>query len=234
MKGKEAFDNSLKMTIITLWISGISVYNNNREFLKKIFSTLFYFNLLWLYTDVFGEFFWLIEGIQSGKSFGELSMIAPCTTICLLATAKSAPLHFNRDLLMKVFNKLKELHPVHDNEDPIPLNNEIYEDETKDMDETKLKEIEKKMVNDALKFINIVSTFLSICFSMVVIVFSLSPLMSMAYDYHTEGKTDLKLPFLVKYFFDPFTKSRWPLFYFHQVWSSKYHTMFEIDFFLYF
>lgn len=44
----------------------------------------------------------------------------------------------------------------------------------------------------------------------------------MGYDYYTKGKTELKLPFLSKYFFDPFKKSTWPFAYFHQVWSSKF------------
>lgn len=57
---------------------------------------------------------------------------------------------------------------------------------------------------------------------MVVVLFTTLPLMSMGYDYYTEGKVELKLPFLAKYFFDPLTKTMWPIMYVHQVWSSKF------------
>nr|QMS80348.1 odorant receptor [Histia rhodope] len=54
---------------------------------------------------------------------------------------------------------------------------------------------------------------------MVVALFCFMPITLMAVDYYKNGKYKVNFPFLVKYFFDPFTEI-WPYVYFHQVVST--------------
>lgn len=223
MEEKKAFENSLKLTKISFLLSGIPIFRVKNVNLKIFINALFFFNCVWLYTDVFGEFYWLIEGIQGGKSFSELTMIAPCATICLLSTAKSGPLYFNRHTLLKITEKLREMHPnTPKNEETINLDDIEDLQDSYEMDAKTSERIERKIVKDSMTFLNAVILLLFYSCVVVTTVFSLTPIVSMACDYYTQGKTELKFPFLIKYFFDPFSKARWPFVYIHQVWSSKY------------
>ncbi|CAG9568677.1 unnamed protein product [Danaus chrysippus] len=83
------YDKTLYLTSEAFKFSGIEMgYTNIPKYLKY----LYHFNILWLYTDVFGEFFWLCEGIAMGKSIDLLSMVAPCSALCILSTAKTLPM----------------------------------------------------------------------------------------------------------------------------------------------
>ncbi|XP_026491895.2 odorant receptor 67c-like [Vanessa tameamea] len=199
---KNEFDDSIKLSKKACLLSGIAIGETERmTFLLKL---LYYFNLLWLYTDVIGEFFWLIEGIKLGKSLDELSMIAPCSTICLLATAKSLPILLNKSTLDSTVDKLRNMHP-----------NSSNKTESKD------ERFEREVVRESLIFLNSVIIFMYVCCAVVVVIFSTLPLMLMSYDYYYKGETDLKLPFLIKYFFDAYANTKiWGFVYIHQVWST--------------
>ncbi|XP_022115688.2 putative odorant receptor 92a isoform X1 [Pieris rapae] len=54
----------------------------------------------------------------------------------------------------------------------------------------------------------------------VIILFCVVPLTSMAIDYNKFGCTDLKLPYYVRYFYDPYSMPCWPGEYIHQVGCS--------------
>ncbi|CAG4982797.1 unnamed protein product [Colias eurytheme] len=213
MAPKNDFDDSFKMTRFALLVSGIDVYEKSDRRWLKLFSYLFHINLVWLYTDVVGELFWLVEGIRVGKSFEQLSIIAPCTTICLLATARSSPLYLNRDSILNIFNKLRQLHPGTKNDDNTPVDGTDKANES-------YSEIENKIKVSTTDILNKLTTFMSISNLIVIIAFCFLPLFSMWVEYNQTGVLKLKLPFLVKYFFDPFTKTRWPLIYIHQIWST--------------
>ncbi|XP_045455188.1 odorant receptor 67c-like [Melitaea cinxia] len=194
-------DIPIKLTKHALLLAGISIGDQRMKFLINLF---YYFNLVWLYTDVIGEFFWLTDGIKLGKSLDELSMIAPCSTICLLATAKSLPIFFNKDTLETAVANLRNIH--------LKALNNI---------ETTDGSFERKTVEDSLKFLNFIVYFLAMLCAVVVVIFSSLPLMLMGYDYYYNGEMDLKLPFLIQYFFDAYANTTiWGLVYFHQVWST--------------
>lgn len=196
-------DVSIKLTKNALLLAGISIGEQRMKFLINLF---YYFNLVWLYTDVIGEFFWLTDGIKLGKSLDELSMIAPCSTICLLATAKSLPIFFNKDTLETAVANLRNIHSK-------TLNNTESTDGS----------FERKTVVESLKFLDIIVYMLATLCAVVVVIFTSLPLMLMGYDYYHNGETDLKLPFLIQYFFDPYANTTvWGFVYFHQFWSSKY------------
>lgn len=196
------FDSSLQMTKKAFMISGFDIGETKYKFTKYIY----YFNLLWLYTDVLGEFFWLVGGIRMGKSLDELSMVAPCSTICLLSTAKLLPFFLNKQTFQEAVRKLKAIHPI------VEVSNDF----------------DRKIIIDSHTFLKSVITFFFGAALLVVVMFSSEPLMLMGYEYYKTGSWVLKLPFLIKYFFDAYANMTvWTLVYIHQVWSSKY--MFYCD-----
>ncbi|KAI5644678.1 7tm odorant receptor domain-containing protein [Phthorimaea operculella] len=231
----KCFEKSLKLTHIALLFSGINIYPSQNAFWNNFLYFLFYFNFLWLYTDVFGEFFWIIDGIEIGKSFGELSLIAPCTTICLLSTAKIVPAFYHRQIIPKVIEKLKHIHPkFNENDDKCEVGEFNYiEEETLKISESEV--IERKIVKDATRFLSFVIHLLYYSSAVVVVLFTTIPLMNMAFDYYKTGEWKLDLPFFTKYFFDPFTRVTWPLVYLHQTWSTfiAAFNVFGVDTFLY-
>ncbi|XP_050680635.1 uncharacterized protein LOC126976376 [Leptidea sinapis] len=193
MNYQKTFDDPLKLTKLALLLSGINVIDKNISKAARLaIDSLFFFNLAWLYMDVIAEFFWLLDGLRIGKSFDELSIIAPCTTICLLSSAKSTALYCKGNILKATVKKFKEI-----NED-----------------------IDRDIIKKSVKTLHNVILIMKCSSVVVVLVFCSLPLLSMAYDVYNYGETVKKLPFLVKYFFNPFTEMMWPLVYFHQIWSN--------------
>lgn len=154
MASKEAFDKSLKLCNISLICSGISIYPKENKLFISFLKFIFYFNIPWLYTDVLAELYWLIEGVYEGKSFSELSFIAPCATICLLATAKSTPMYMRRDVVIQVVGKLRELHPQENELKNGSENNGYNNDEDLHLKQSKRVD-ENTIVEDSMKFLNI-------------------------------------------------------------------------------
>lgn len=154
MASKEAFDKSLKLCNIALILSGITIYPKENKLFIKFLTFIYYFNIPWLYTDTIAEFYWLIEGIYEGKSFSELSFIAPCATICLLATAKSTAMYIHREVVIEVVAKLRKLHPKDDELKNETENTGYNNDEDFNVENSKRKD-EIKIVRDSMKFLNI-------------------------------------------------------------------------------
>ncbi|CAK1547768.1 unnamed protein product [Leptosia nina] len=192
------FENSFKLTKLSFLVSGIDVANKERFYIKSIY----YFNIIWLYTDVLGEFYWLYDGVMMGKGFEELSIIVPCCVICFLGTIRSAPLFFYRSNLLAVWNKLRELQPKNESE---------IEDKENDT--------EVKIVSHSVKWFSNIVHFMVTANTSVLLAFCLLPLLIMGLDYRKTGEVKYKLPFLVKYFFDPYTPVTWPLVYLHHFFS---------------
>ncbi|VVC86896.1 unnamed protein product [Leptidea sinapis] len=213
MNYQKTFDDPLKLTKLALLLSGINVIDKNISKAARLaIDSLFFFNLAWLYMDVIAEFFWLLDGLRIGKSFDELSIIAPCTTICLLSSAKSTALYCKGNILKATVKKFKEI-----NEDNVELAN--LDDDNKDNNEsvgTKTKDYvnrvkDRDIIKKSVKTLHNVILIMKCSSVVVVLVFCSLPLLSMAYDVHNYGETVKKLPFLVKYFFNPFTEMMWPL-----------------------
>nr|AZB49428.1 olfactory receptor 14 [Heortia vitessoides] len=207
---KEAFENSLRLTKLFLLLSGIRITKTKwRSSLEKLLDYYLYlFNFLWLYMDVCGEIYWLIEGIIIGKNFIDLSLTTPCITVSLLATSKSIFLYLNRDIVIKIINKLRDIHPETDVNEI-----ELIEDNNK-------IDVEKKILEESTRFLNFVVLLQYYICALVVLAFPLMPVTSMAYDYYTKGHTEFKYPYLVKYFFDPCKLVIWPFVYVHHVIST--------------
>lgn len=260
MKKKESFDLSLRLTKIALLSSGIKISQKKfRKPIENFFNHyLYYINLSWLYMDVCGEVNWLIEGILGGKNFIELSLTAPCITISMLATSKSIFLYLNRDIVIKIVNKLKDIHPEFDDDDfdvkPTEMqtkddifakandNNNDFEANfngiasevtfaqsiRESMKAEATKDVEKEILKESIQSLKFVVLLLYYICAVVVCAFPLMPVSSMAYDYYTTGATECKYPYLVKYFFDAYTPQMWPAVYLHHVGSSKFFFTVEL------
>ncbi|KAL0811012.1 hypothetical protein ABMA28_010296 [Loxostege sticticalis] len=212
---KKAFEQSLRLTQFFLLLSGIKITRTKfRKSFERFFDYyLYYINQSWLYTDVCGELNWLVEGILSGKSFIDLSLTAPCITISMLATSKSIFLYLNRDIIVKVVDKLRDIHPEDDDFDEKTITEvKIFNDEQTDE--------EKQIVKESIKFLNFVVRLQYYICGVVIFAFPLMPVTSMAYDYYMTGTTEYKYPYLVKYFFDVYNMKMWPAVYFHHVGST--------------
>ncbi|XP_063394712.1 odorant receptor 67c-like [Cydia fagiglandana] len=176
-----------------------------------LFKILFQVNFLWIHTDTLGELFWLIEGIQMGKSILELSYVVPCATICLLSSVKATFFYVHQEVLIDVVKKLENIHPdVDDNK----VTGEIT------IEEEELNDVVRRNVKESTKFLkSLIKLDLAICLG-VVVTFCLQPISAMGYEYWTTGTYKVTFPFNVKYFFDPYSKAVWPFVYFHLVWST--------------
>ncbi|OWR43081.1 olfactory receptor 12, partial [Danaus plexippus plexippus] len=190
------YDRTLYLTSEAFKFSGIEMgYKRIPGYLKY----LYHFNALWLYADVFGEFFWLCEGIAMGKSIDLLSRVAPCSALCILSTAKTLPMVTNNDILKDAVLKLRRLHQG------VDLRNSFECDEL-----MKTSTILKNII-----------TVLVVGFVCAVVLFTSMPGFLMAYDFFTTGTYQLQLPFFTKYFVDVFADARiYTFVYLHQFVST--------------
>ncbi|XP_034826617.2 odorant receptor 67c-like isoform X2 [Maniola hyperantus] len=126
-------------------------------------------------------------------------MVAPCSTISLLGTAKILPFFLNKQTFQKAVQKLRSIHP----------------------DKEESENVDRKIVIDSQRCLKSVTTFFSFAALVVVVIFSCEPCMLMGYEYYNTGDVKLMLPFLVKYFFDAYANTTiWSFVYVHQVWST--------------
>ncbi|KAG7305140.1 hypothetical protein JYU34_010635 [Plutella xylostella] len=168
MSAAEKFDHSLYRTKMALLASGIKFSAGNlNKFLDHIINYwLFYFNCFWLYMDVIGELIWTYEGIQEGRSFEEISVMAPCITVCLLATAKSMPLYLQRGILTNVVKELREIHPDTDGDESEDDDGERRNDDGERMNNEDVVVLERDIAKAAIKhFDSIMQLFLFLCVS---------------------------------------------------------------------
>ncbi|XP_045762472.1 putative odorant receptor 92a [Maniola jurtina] len=195
LNSKDEFDDSIELTKKAFMISGFELGETKYNFIKWFF----HINILWLYLDVFGEFSWLAEGMRMGKGLDELSMVAPCTAICLLASVKILPVFLNKQTFQKAVHKLRSIHP----------------------DEEESEDVDREIVIESQKYLKSVNRIFFFTTLVVIIMFSCEPFMLIGFAYYNTGEVKLLLPFPVKYFFDAYANTTiWSFMYVHQVWSS--------------
>lgn len=183
----------------------MSPYPWNKRLEHFVTKQLFYYNFVILYSVIFGEVYGVIDCIQTGKSFVELSFNLPCITISILATVKFTFLYLNGDVLVDLVNKLKEIHCGNDDDEDEKVINE------------------KKSVMESVKTVNALSLLMVTTSVIVQVMFCLVPVLLMAIDYNKTGNLVVIYPFLVKYhYYDVYESMWWPLIYFHQVVASKF------------
>lgn len=197
------FDDSLRKIKFLFKFSGMHLEAKSSKTITNIirYRWLYIVNFLWLNTDVIGEIFWIIDGALNGKKLNELTYIAPCTTLCMLANLKSIFLILSEDALTELTKNLREMERSEDGR----------ENTEKDI-----------IIEEQRSFLNVVISALNFWNAMTVIAFSLTPLVLMAVEYRKTNEIELMLPFLIVYPFDPYDIKYWPFVYLHQVWSGKY------------
>nr|AIT69876.1 olfactory receptor 11 [Ctenopseustis herana] len=195
------FDDSLRKIKFLFKFSGMQLEKKSSATILHIirYRWLYIFNFLWLNTDVIGEVFWIIDGAANGKKLNELTYIAPCTTLCMLANLKSIFLLLNEDELTQLIKNLREM-----------AKNEIGNENTE----------KDKIIKEQRSFLNFVISALNFWNAMTVIAFSLTPLVLMDVEFRKTNEIELMLPFLIVYPIDPYDIKYWPFVYLHQVWSA--------------
>ncbi|XP_075985872.1 odorant receptor 67c-like [Anticarsia gemmatalis] len=203
---QKQFENSFKLTVLFLLCSGIKISKNRWNKLTEhlVNYHLFYYDCFILHSVIFGEVYGVIDCIQTGKSFVELSLNLPCITISILSTVKISALYMNRGILVDLIYKLKDIHCENDNEE--------FEEEVGER---------RKAIMDSVTFLKAVILLMTWISIIVQVMFCLVPGIIMAYDYNKTGELVVMYPFLVKYhFFEVYKSSWWPLIYFHQVLAT--------------
>ena len=201
MSEKE-FEKTLKLTRYALLLSGIKTSKKplNKAMDYFINNYLYMCNFITLYTVLFGETYWVVDGMKNSKPFVELSLISPCITISVLGTIKSWFVYFNQGVLVKVVAKLKEIHPMFIDDDGI----------------------ERNIMKKSMKMLIFVQVLLLSIYLLVFTTFCFTPVLISWYNYHKSGEFDITYPYVIKYpLFEAYKSSFWPLIYFHQVWASK-------------
>nr|AXY83392.1 putative odorant receptor 36 [Conopomorpha sinensis] len=214
------WEDMFRLTNLAFKLVGVNMSgSNSSDFLTVLKETWwFYISTLWMYTDVLGECYWFFEGVQTNKSFSELTFVAPCIVIGFVATAKVTAVLYNRNTTRKLLDILKELYPANAKvapDDDVAEGNKIKEERDAELDEEETNVIEDSR-NLSMKVVNIL--FWTNVATMVV--FNFSPMAVMLYTYSKTKKIELGLPFIIKYPFDAFQLKVYPWVYLHQAWSS--------------
>ncbi|KAM3958422.1 odorant receptor 67c-like [Aphomia sociella] len=195
------FDKSLKKIKFVFNWTGLSLESRKRTSIDTFkCRAIFIFNFIWLNSDIFGAISWFIEGIENGKSLTELTYLFPCTSLSFLASVKSV-IHINKE---DIVNDLIE--------DMRSLERDKLDRET--------TVVMQEFIKRELSFLNAVVNLLNILNGMMVVVFTLAPLVLIAANYAKTNEVQLMLPFLDVYPFDPYDIRYWPFVYIKQIWSE--------------
>lgn len=208
MSEKKKFENSLKLLRLSLLYSGIKTTSTISNSLIEVFvnSFLCYTNIITLYSVIYGEIMWLIQGIQNGRSFVELSLVLPLITISIMSTVKAYNLYLNRKIVCDIIDILKDIHPEETNDS---------------LDQSIPRNIEEEITNESVTILNTVLMIIIAINGSVLIMFCLTPVITMGFEYFTKGETGVLYPFAVEYWFDIHNSKLWPVWYVHQVIASK-------------
>ncbi|CAK1589774.1 unnamed protein product [Parnassius mnemosyne] len=194
------FDKSLKRLKFIFLCTGLNLERNKSDkwhTIKK--RSVYIFNFIWLNSDIIGAVFWITDKVKNGKDMTEITYLAPCATLSLVATLKSLYLIIYEDYVGQLIKQLREL-----------------DENASDMDTV----IKIKTEKEERRFLNLVINLLNILNIGMVVNFTFSPLILIAIKYIRTRELELMLPFLDVYPFDPLDIRYWPLIYMKQIWSE--------------
>lgn len=165
------------------------------------YRAAFIFNMIWFNLDCLGSFSYLCIGILNGKSFTELSFVAPCLTFSLLGNTKAVYYTIYDREAYQLIEDLIKLDIDRKKSSHLEIVNEIKASETNFL---------KKVLN-----------VLNVMYILLIILYDAGPLVGTAVTYYSSGELKLFLPFLDVYPFDALDLKYWPYAYIHQFWSGK-------------
>ncbi|CAG4966091.1 unnamed protein product [Colias eurytheme] len=202
MDTEPTLNNVLKKLNSIYFVLGLSydsVKSTRKEKLKQRF--IYILNFFWLNSDVLGAVCWFLNGVLNGKSFVELTYVAPCVTFSFFANIKAYTLIHYEAFVSELINSLRSLEEI-----------ENTRARTKERDD---------IIGKDVKFLNAVINVSNILNFGLIITFFMSPLILIVVKYLKSNQWDLLLPFLIIYPFDSHDIRYWPFVYLHQLWSES-------------
>nr|WCC57497.1 odorant receptor 40 [Papilio machaon] len=191
------FDESLKKISYLFRYGGLSLESRSRTNIQTFKIRLLYlFNSFWLNVDLAGGIYWFIDGLENGKSFIELTYIAPCIALAFMANIKSLFMIVNEKRIDEMIDSLRYLEITGMNSKRVEKKEEIAAKE-------------KSFLYCVIKMLNILNVI-------VVLTFSISPFILMLINYTKTMELELMLPFFIIYPFDSYDIRYWPFAYLHQ------------------
>ncbi|XP_013147729.1 PREDICTED: odorant receptor 4-like [Papilio polytes] len=195
------FDESLNKISFLFRYGGLSLASRTRTTTQTVKIRLLYlFNSFWLNVDLAGGIYWFIDGLKNGKSFIELTYIAPCIALAFMANIKSLFMIVNETRIDEMIDILRSLEVTVKNSKRVESKEEIVARE-------------KSFLYCVIKMLNILNV-------VVVLTFSISPFVLMLIKYMKIKELELMLPFFIIYPFDSYDIRYWPFAYLHQFWSE--------------
>ncbi|CAH0721601.1 unnamed protein product, partial [Brenthis ino] len=156
--------------------------------------------MIWINTDVVGLFAWLIQSAYTGKSFIELTNVAPCLALCILGDIQAFFHMKHSRTTRKLIQSLCYLQSM-------SAENE------KDKDDITFLKAQIKIFHIAVKSLTVIIV-------LGIAQFGINPFVITALHYHRTGEVVLSQPFIVLYPFDQ-TDIRYYFFvYVHTMWSA--------------
>lgn len=198
------FDKALKKVEAFLKPVGMQIdeNNNSNRTIKKWlrFRWAFIVNMMWLNTDVIGQSAWLIQSAFTGKSFVELTNLAPCLALCLLGDIQAF-------FFMRHSPKVSELVRS------IRILQSLSAEKKMDIDHITFLKARMKIFYIAVNTITVIITA-------GIVGFGISPFINMALHYRKTGELVLVQPFLILYPFDINDIRFYFIPYFHTLWTG--------------
>ncbi|XP_038217891.1 putative odorant receptor 92a [Zerene cesonia] len=202
MDTQSALNNVLKKLNFIYLVLGLSYDSANATRKAKLKQHFIYvLNFFWLNSDVLGAIWWFVNGALNGKSFVQLTYVAPCVTFSLFANIRAYTLIHYEAYVSELINSLRSLEEV-----------ENARKRTMERDEIIVKDV---------KFLNAVINISNILNFGLIATFFMSPLILIVVKYLKTNQWDLLLPFLIIYPFDSHDIRYWPFVYLHQLWSES-------------
>ncbi|XP_075985868.1 uncharacterized protein LOC142982995 [Anticarsia gemmatalis] len=195
------FEKSIDKLDVLFRFSGMNMKRSivtPMDFIKH--RWLYIFNFFWVLSATLASFYYIIVGIAKGKTFLELTSVAPCLTFTILAMIKS---HFhlvNEKYVKELVVLLREL--------------EIKENLREECEE------KQEIIDKETGFLNAVINILYVLNCSMLVVFDMIPLVLIAVKYFQTNEFELLLPYLDVFSFIPYEFKYWPFAYIHQVWSE--------------
>ncbi|KAH9645655.1 hypothetical protein HF086_005304 [Spodoptera exigua] len=144
--------------------------------------------------------YYIIDGIIKGKSFIEVTSVAPCLTFSLLALIKCMYHHMYEEQIKELINLLRDL-------------------ERKENDREECAD-KQEIIDEEAGFLNKVINVLYVLNCCMIVVFDMTPIVLIAVKYYKTKQFEMLLPYLDVFTIIPYKLAYWPVAYFYQIWSE--------------
>ncbi|NP_001166604.1 olfactory receptor 11 [Bombyx mori] len=191
------FETSLNKIKVLFKYSGMNLENtvtNTYEFLNH--RWVYILNHAWTLAAVT----FICIGISNGQNFIEMTCIAPCVAMTVLAVSKSFFHYINENAVKSLLENLIELERTD------------FE-RTKSVQRTEIVATEKQLLNMVINVLYVLNCSM-------ILVFDMTPLIIIAIKYWTTNKFVRLLPYLDIFVFVPYKFEYWVMAYILQIWAE--------------